>query len=342
MENNNFITLITDSDLIFYYTNFRIEDGFLVIHGEDKFLYTDKRYYSSAMKTARATVRLIDTSSLEFLLDELNVKRVGILYPLTSVEFYEKLKALSVEIFNAYDLVIDKTSVKSLEEIHLIKNSCAVLEKSLKKALNSLTEGISENEFAGLIEYNFKLFGAEKPAFDTIVAFGEGTAVPHYKTGNVLLKKNMPVLIDCGCVVNGYNSDITRSFYYGNAPKNYKDAFSAVLNAHFLALNCISPNMLGKEADAISRNYLISKGYGEYFTHSLGHGVGVKVHEFPTLSPKSEFVLRNGNVFSIEPGVYFDNKFGIRIEDTVYLENGKVKSFFNLDKTGMGFNPSVN
>ncbi len=340
MLKKNTAIVIFDNDLIVYYTSFLIEDGFLILCNNQKYLFTDKRYYASAKSLAKASVILIEDNSLNDFIISNAISSVGIVDSLTSVDWYKKLLALNIELFDASQGVFLETSVKTDFEIELIKNSCEILQSSLKSAFTNLKEGVSEREFAGLIEYNFKLNGGDKPAFETIVAFGEGTSIPHYKTGDIKLKKNMPVLIDCGVTVNGYNSDITRSFYFGKAPSEYKEAFNAVLNAHNKAFSEISSGISGKEADGISRDYLASLGYGEYFTHSLGHGIGVKVHEFPRLSPKSTSILKENNVFSIEPGVYFDGKFGIRIEDSVYINNGKCKSFFTLVKDVVEFIPA--
>ena len=136
---------------------------------------------------------------------------------------------------------------------------------------------------------------------------------------------------DFGCKVNGYCSDITRTFLFGDDGKHeeFKKAYEHVLTAHELAKEKIVAGMTGKQADAIARDYLKENGYGHLFTHSLGHGIGLNVHEKPGISPKGEQELLDGMVFSDEPGVYVAGEYGIRIEDTVALENGKVKSFMS-------------
>ena len=304
-------------------------------------MFTDKRYYYSAVNLAKAKCFLIDKNSLKNFIECNKVNRVGLIYSLTNVEFYNEVISLNVKVYDCSCEVFLKTAIKSQNEIKLIQQSCSVLEKSLIDAISQLRIGITESEVAGIIEYNFKKNGAEKPSFDTIVAFGEGTAIPHYKTSNNVLKSNVPVLIDCGCYYKGYASDITRSFYFGIPNKEYESVFSAVYNAHVKAFNEITANMTCKDADGIARRYLEGLGYGDYFTHSLGHGVGVKIHESPRLSKNSLDILENGNVFSIEPGVYIDGKFGVRIEDTVYLQNDKCKSFFKLNKNVKGYIPNV-
>jgi Xaa-Pro aminopeptidase len=135
-----------------------------------------------------------------------------------------------------------------------------------------------------------------------------------------------------GCKVNGYCSDITRTAFFGKPSKKFIDCYNAVLNANQIAIENIGEKTLTDKADAFARDYLKEQGVGEFFTHSLGHGVGLEIHEYPTLSPKKSQVLENGMVFTIEPGVYFDGEFGIRIEDTVTLESGKIKRLFNDSK----------
>ena len=188
-------------------------------------------------------------------------------------------------------------------------------------------------QIAAELEYLFKKNGASDKSFDTIIAFGANSAVPHHETGNKKLTKNMPVLMDFGCIYRGYCSDMTRTLWFGDTPsEKFLSAYEAVYDAHMNASENIVQGMNGGEADALARDILNNRGYGEYFTHSLGHGIGVNIHEEPRLAPKQECVLVNGMVFSNEPGVYFDGKFGIRIEDSVYMQDGKVHSLMQDDK----------
>ena len=143
------------------------------------------------------------------------------------------------------------------------------------------------------------------------------------------------VLIDFGCKVGGYCSDCTRTFLFGDDNKHgqFKQAYQHVLNAHMLVKEKFTAGMTGREGDAIARDYLEKYDLAQYFTHSLGHGIGINIHESPNLSPKSESVFCDGMVFSDEPGVYFEGRFGIRIEDTVTLQNGRVVSLTDSDKS---------
>ncbi|MFR1554990.1 MAG: M24 family metallopeptidase, partial [Coriobacteriales bacterium] len=194
-----------------------------------------------------------------------------------------------------------------------------------------IKEGMTEAEVAALLEYNMRTLGAYSTSFDTIVAFGPHAAVPHHETGNTRLKFGDEILIDFGCKVDGYCSDITRTVLFGDDKKHgeFKKAYEAVLAAHNLVKEKLTAGMTGGEADAIARDCLEEKGYGKYFTHSLGHGIGLNIHEFPSVRKGGTDVLKNGMVFSDEPGVYLAGEYGVRIEDTVTLKDGKVSSFMH-------------
>ena len=193
---------------------------------------------------------------------------------------------------------------------------------------------MTENEVAAILEFLMRKSGASGTSFDTIVGFGRNSSVPHHETGNSKLHFGDIILIDFGCKFNGYCSDCTRTFLFGDDKKHedFKKVYSNVLKAHMLVKEQLKSGMTGREADAIARNYLKSCGLDELFTHSLGHGIGIDIHEFPYLSPKSEDKLVDEMVFSDEPGVYITGKYGIRIEDTVMLKGGKVVSLTDSDK----------
>ena len=176
--------------------------------------------------------------------------------------------------------------------------------------------------------------GASGTSFETIVAFGENSSVPHHETGMRKLKFGDVILIDYGCKYGGYCSDCTRTYLFGDDKKHedFKKAYASVLQAHNLVKEKVISGMTGSEADAVAREYLKEQGLGQYFTHALGHGIGINVHEFPTLSPKSSDILLNGMVFSDEPGVYLEGKYGIRIEDSVTLSDDRVLSLTDTDR----------
>ena len=164
--------------------------------------------------------------------------------------------------------------------------------------------------------------GADRPSFETIVAFGKNSAVPHHETGTTKLKKNQTVLMDYGCVVNGYCSDITRTVFYGEPSEKFIKTFNQVANANALGMKKANANASVKAVDGEVRKLFEKYGVADKFAHSLGHGIGLEIHEEPYLSPRGEGELKENYVFSIEPGLYYEGEFGVRIENTVIIKNG--------------------
>lgn len=317
-----------------YITSFLTEDGFVLIDKDGTTLYTDARYTESAVKRLQGTeVTVVETDRTIKPYELLKkYQSVGVSLAETTATEYIKLQETGVKIIDATDCFQQAMSVKNAWELDCIQQACTIAEKAFIKLLPEIKEGMTETEVSALLEYYMRSSGAQGLSFDTIVAFGANASVPHYETGDCKLKFGDEILIDFGCKVNGYCSDITRTFLFGDVKKHedFKKAYNAVLTAHELVKERLVSGMTGKQADAIAREYLTEQGYGKLFTHSLGHGIGLNVHEYPYVSPRAEQTLVDNMVFSNEPGVYEAGKFGIRIEDTVTLENGKVKSFMSL------------
>ena len=327
----NSAVIVTNGDLIRYYSGFYADDAYAVIDKTGVGLFVDDRYYSAAANL-KAKVFNLKNADIKSYIEQNAIKQVGISFDFSSAAFYKELLSFGVSVFNADDLIFGDTAVKTEKELFMIRKACAIAETALKNTLCIIKKGVTELEVAARLEYEMKVSGATEPSFKTIVAFGKNAAVPHHETGETELSDNEAVLIDFGAKYNGYCSDMTRTFFYGKAGEEFKKAYYSTLNAHNAAAESIRAGISGREADEIARRSLEKSGFGEYFTHGLGHGVGVFIHEMPRLNKKSEAVLKNGNVFSIEPGVYLSGKFGIRIEDTVCLGNGKVKSMMTFTK----------
>ena len=313
-----------------YIIGFDAENGAVLVDENGTTLYTDSRYIEAAEKRfagTDVTPVLWDKRTVKDLLEP--YKTVGISFAETSHADYLRLANIGVELVNMDEALKKAMTIKNEWELSCIRKACEIAEDGFNALLPEIKEGMTETEVAALLEYNMRKFGAQGLAFDTIVAFGPHAAVPHHETGLTKLKFGDEVLIDFGCRVNGYCSDITRTFLFGDDGKHeeFKKAYACVLKAHELVKEKLVAGMTGKEADAIARDCLQEGGYGELFTHSLGHGIGLNIHEFPSISPKGETTLENGMVFSDEPGVYQAGEYGIRIEDTVTLKDGKVVSF---------------
>ena len=316
--------------LLRYITGIGPENGCAIVDKSGTTLYTDMRYMEAAEKLLKGTdVTPALYKQSEVLARLAGYEKVGVSFDQTPHVEYLALENAGVKTENVDKFLAEAMGVKNAWELDNIAKACTIAERAFLKLLPEIKEGMSETEIAALLEYNMRKLGAEGTSFATIVAFGAHAAVPHHETGMEKLKFGDEILIDFGCRVNGYCSDITRTFLFGDDGKHaeFKKAYQAVLGAHELVKEKARSGMTGVEVDAIARNFLNEKGYGKLFTHSLGHGIGLNVHEFPSVSPRGETPLQDGMVFSDEPGVYAAGEYGIRIEDTVTMKDGKVKSF---------------
>lgn len=327
--------LITDRASRFYFSSIDIDEGIMLV-GEKKVYFTDARYFH-AVKYKLAKMGIIPVlytglDCVEKCLKEMQIVSIGVDYTKTTLDFYEKIKMLSGDIFDATVAIKSLRQVKTEKEISLIKKACSITEKAFRVAISHLKEGVTEQEIRQILIKEYKKLGANGEAFDSVVAFSKNSAIPHHSTGKTKLKANSVVLIDTGCLYKGYCADLTRTLYFGSPSKDFISNYNAVLSAHNKAKHQITDKTRVSDADSFAREELKRFGLDKYFTHSLGHGVGIEIHEAPTLSKLGKGILRENTVFTIEPGVYFNKKYGIRIEDTVYIRNGKVKSLFTLDK----------
>ena len=315
-----------------YLIGFAAENGCVVVDKTGSTLYTDMRYTEAAEKMFAGTDVTVAMHKRDEVLARLAAyKSVGISFNQTMHVEYLALEKAGITLVNVDDAFNTAMMVKNEWELDNIAKACEIAEDAFNELLPEIKEGMTEMEVAALLEYKMRKLGAEGLSFPTIVAFGAHAAVPHHETGTTKLNFGDEILIDFGCKVNGYCSDITRTVLFGDDGKHedFKKAYASVLKAHNLAQEKIVSGMTGKEADAIARDSLKADGYGHLFTHSLGHGIGLNVHEQPGVSPRGETPLADGMVFSDEPGVYETGQYGIRIEDTVTLKDGKVMSFMS-------------
>ncbi len=328
--------VVSDRKARLYFTKKDVAEGIIVITNKESVCFTDARYYS-------AVIKKLDGSSVKPLLmkgkldvcnylKENKVKTVLLDFDKDSVSDFIFYKEQGFKVKNGNNIISDVRAIKRSFEIENIEKACRITQTAYHLVIKQLKVGMTEEEVKDMLEKSMFSLGATRLAFETIVAFGSNSAVPHHETGKTELKSNSVVLIDMGCEVNGYCSDITRTAFFGCPDAEFIKNYNHVLKANLLAIDGITHGLACNKADAIAREYLKENGLDGYFTHSLGHGIGLEVHESFVLSPKSEKVLKNQMVFSIEPGVYFNGKYGIRIEDTVMLENGKVKRLFTDDK----------
>ena len=313
-----------------------IAEGYLIIDEEMNF-FTDMRYFS-AVKDRLVALGIVPhvfngLDDVYAYLKSKKVKRLFVDFDRTTVSEFFEYNEMKFKLYNCAKSIDGFRQIKREEEIEQIKKACEITEQAVKFGIDNIRQGITEIELAKIIEDKMLELGADGTSFESIVAFASNSAVPHHQTSDKALEKGMVVLIDTGAKKNGYCADITRTVYYGEPDEKFITCYQAVLLANQTAIDNITSGDELKDCDGYARDVLKERGLAEYFVHSLGHGVGLEIHEAPRLSKKAHGTMQENMVFTIEPGVYFDGQFGIRIEDTVLLKDGKVVRLFNDDKS---------
>ena len=328
--------IITDKTDRTYLSKVSVAEGVMVILSDNKFYFTDDRYYHAVknkLKSNGITPKKYNGfDSVKETLIAYGVKTIYLNFDRVSAKEYFDYKNLGFEVLDCASELNLLRVIKSKKELSYIKKACKITQKAYHKVIKTIKIGESELDIKKRLEDTLFALGADGLAFDTIVAFGKNSAIPHHVSGKTKLKENSVILIDFGCTYFGYCADMTRTAFIGKPNKEFIFDYNAVLNANLKAEDEIVSGIDTVLADKIARDYLKEKKLDKFFTHSLGHGLGLEIHEEPYLSPKKSSVLKNGTVFSVEPGIYKVGKYGIRIEDTVVLENGKVKRLFTDSK----------
>lgn len=340
MFDNNIDTLLVLSPINrFYFSKVETSFGCVILHEDEKIFLTDFRYYGFVSKALEGWYVIRTTSegfyqSINNELARINAECVGYEDQSLSVDVFAKLKsACSAFHFEpASAFIASMRAIKTEEEIQKIAAAQFVAQKALSKVVPIIKPGITEREVAANLIYEMQMLGAEDCSFDTIVAFGEGSAVPHHKTGKRKLEKNDIVLIDMGAKLDGYCSDMTRTFCVGTPKDELVNMHKIVLEAQEYALANIKAGITGHEADSFAREYITSHGYGKEFGHSLGHGVGLEIHEFPRLNRGVDVVLEPNMIVTVEPGVYVEGLGGVRIEDIAVVKEDGLLNLTNFDK----------
>jgi len=338
--------LISSVPNIIYLTGFSHfskdeREAFLFIAMDKQYILTDGRY-TEAVKNNVKDFELIEISSkrtfekaLKNLAKKHNIKRVGFEHHDITVAEHKKLSScfndlnlpreISKKFFRGHFSVDKLRTIKSPAEVSAIEKACKLGDKTFKYILNKIKLGVSEKELAFEIEFFIKNHGADI-SFSPIVAFGKNSAIPHHQTSNQqLATSNQFILLDFGVKLNNYCSDMTRTVFFGKATDKQRKMYQTVLSAQKRAIDYLKSlivnhkSIAAKEIDKVARDYIVSKNY-KTIPHSVGHGIGLEVHEPPRLSPKSKDILKPGMVFTIEPGIYIPGFGGVRIEDVVVLE----------------------
>lgn len=321
-----------------YFTGFPSSDGYLVVTKDDATLFVDSRYVEAAEKSVTACNVLLFKKASEDIKNYLKEKSVIKAYTernhiSVSTADFLKTAFLPCRVTPSKKLekAIDESRITKTDyEIESIKAAQKIAENAFDHILTFIKPGVTEKQIALELDFYMLSHGAEAISFETIAVTGQKSSMPHGVPDDTVVKSGDFITMDFGAVVNGYHSDMTRTVAVGEVTEEQKLVYETVLTAQKTALNILKAGLDCCEADKAARQVIEDAGYGEYFGHSTGHGVGVEIHEAPTLAPKSKGALQVGNVVTIEPGIYLPGKFGVRIEDMALItENG----FENLTTT---------
>lgn len=326
-----------------YFTEFDASNGYLLVSPAHSVFITDGRYIEAARAEVPEAEVLLQGDIYEQLnrfFAEQKAEEVLLEESRVTLSDCHALKHHLPGLYFVTDQTLDEKinalrSVKTAAEAEKMQEAQDIASKSLLEILPMIKPGISEREVAAALEYRMRQNGADGISFDTIVVSGVNSSKPHGVPGAKCIEAGDFVTIDFGAVKDGYHSDTTRTFAVGYATDEMRAVYNAVLRAQIAACNAIRPGLSCKEYDGVARSLLAEAGYGQYFTHSLGHGVGVEIHEQPFCGPASPGILQAGNVISAEPGIYMEGKFGVRIEDMLMVTENGARNFCTLDKNLM-------
>ncbi|MCK4863029.1 MAG: aminopeptidase P family protein [Dehalococcoidales bacterium] len=318
-----------------YLSGFDGSAGYLLIMEKKAVLATDFRYTEQAKTEAPGFEILQIAGSIADwfpgLVSDSGIKRLGFEAGDVTFNFHRQLndamkkKKVPVKLVPVNGMVESLRAVKEPGEIEFIRKAAAITDAAFEYVESTIKAGMTEKQVAWELEKSLRENGSQALPFEIIVASGPQAALPHAKPSDRVINEGEPVLIDMGARYEGYASDLSRTIYIGVPDGTFRKIYRTVLDAQTVAMSIISAGITGHQADSVAREIIEKAGYGNAFGHTLGHGVGLAAHELPRLGPDSEETLNEGMVFTVEPGIYLTGWGGVRIEDTVVMEQGKVR-----------------
>ena len=313
-----------------YLCGFTGSNGLMLVTPDSQTLFTDPRYAIQASEESRAMVKIVAKGPLELAAIEIirrqRLKRIGFEASRMIYESYQRLKQalpLASTLKPIAAIIEKQRMIKSPEEIARIRRSVLTKSEAFESTVRSIRPGVSEMAIAAELDFKMRRLGAEKAAFETIVATGIRTALPHAQPSQQKAALNELLLIDMGSCQNGYMSDMTRMLFLGRPSRQVRSMYNSVLEAQLAAIDAVREGVTAAHVDRKARQVLESEGLGKQFVHSTGHGLGLEIHEPPRIGKKEATRLVAGMVITIEPGAYVRGFGGVRIEDTVLVtKNG--------------------
>ena len=320
--------LLTGEHNRFYASGFASTgaDGVALVTQKGNFYFTDSRYIEAAENVVEnAAIGMVRrgkgyVACINEAIELTGIKRVGFEDETMTVAGHRLYsEALRAELLPASAFMQNLRAQKDARELECLEQAQRIAEKALAQILTELRPGITEKEVAARLQYLMLHFGAEKMSFDPIVAGGPNGSMPHAVPGMRKVREGDFITMDFGCVYQGYCSDMTRTVAVGFATEEMRTVYNTVLSAQKAGIVAAKAGVTGREVDGAARAVIDAAGYGDYFGHSFGHGVGVEIHEAPNASPMNDKSLPAGAVISAEPGIYLPGKMGVRIEDVILL-----------------------
>jgi len=326
--------LIKSPSNIYYLTQINNLEGYLLFTHQESILFTDFRYYQEARKKLSSLfkIKMLKGKWLELILREVKkskIRKIGLEVKDINLKEYEQLKSyaatMDIELISTQNIVENIRAIKEEREIKLIKEAAKIARQAFLYAESIIYPGLSEKYIDVEIEHFLKTKADLDLAFSPIVASGKNTSFPHHRPGERKISLKDVILIDLGAKYHGYCSDLTRIFVLSKMPFYVKRIFDIMKKAKDLAINKIKAGVKISEVDKIARSYIDKKGYGKYFLHSLGHGVGLDVHETPIVNSRNSSILKENMVITIEPGIYLKERFGVREENMILVKSHKAE-----------------
>lgn len=332
--------LITSEINARYFTLFNYTDGAVLITKDEAFLLCDFRYIEAAEKNASPDVTVVKFRKLYDTINDIilqkNIKSLMIEEEAVTVALLAELRTrLNAELLTDSGLSAEIRTIrviKTTDEIAHITKAQRITERALTELLNHVHPGVTEREMSVELEHLIHVYGGERIAFELITIAGANTSLPHGVPGDYVVRDGDFFTFDIGSVYNGYHSDMTRTYAVGHATDKMREIYDIVYQAHRKAAEKIVAGNTTADVDLAAREYIESKGYGEYFGHSTGHGVGLEIHEDPRVYKTDTTVLQDNMVITDEPGIYLPGEFGVRIEDMIVVSGSESYTLADLPK----------
>jgi Xaa-Pro aminopeptidase len=321
-----------------YLSRFKGDESYIIVTQNDAIFITDSRYVEQAKgEVDEFEVREYDKNIVDYIKETVNslkIKTLGFEEDFVTYKVYSELKEAleGVTLLGIGGTIEKLRQIKEDSEIKYIGKAAEIADKAFIHMLEFIKPGMTEEKIGLELEFFMRLNGAQKLSFNSIVASGKRSCLPHGTATSKIVENGDFLTLDYGCVYNGYCSDMTRTIVIGKASEKQKEIYDIVLEANKAGLKAIKPGITGYEADKAARDVIEKHGYGQYFGHSLGHGVGVDIHELPRLSKKGFETLRPGMVVTDEPGIYIPDFGGVRIEDLVLVTDDGLKVLSKSNK----------